>query len=114
MSQARRITAHFVPLLMALGGLIVGRLALGFAAQHGATVYWQAGTALLAYTLTVALLGRIGGEDPYDAVADATRVLAYVVQATLAGALQILCTTVQLLAYVCGGIAAFASAPATA
>lgn len=110
MKQVRRITDQIVPLLMALGGLIGARFGVGFAAQQDANLYWQAGTALLAYTLTVALLGRIGGEDPYDAVADATRALAFLVQAVLAGALEVLCTTVQLLALVGGALAALAPA----
>ncbi|MER6253669.1 hypothetical protein ABT224_20165 [Streptomyces sp. NPDC001584] len=112
MTQVRRITDNLVPLLMGIGGLVVARLALALAAQHEAHPAWHAAAALLAYTLTVALLGRIGGEDPYEAVADATRALAYVLQAALAGALQILCTTVQLLAVLCGGLAAL-TAPAT-
>ncbi|MFD6541194.1 hypothetical protein [Streptomyces goshikiensis] len=112
MTLARRIADNFVPLLMALGGLIAGRLALTIAAQHEAGPLWQAAAALLAYTLTVALLGRIGGGDPYEAVAAATRALAYVLQAAFAGALQILGTTVQLLAVLCGGLAAL-TAPAT-
>ncbi|MEU2455890.1 hypothetical protein ABZ605_38100 [Streptomyces sp. NPDC012765] len=112
MTQLRRIAENFVPLLMALGGLIDGRLAHTVAAQHGASTPWQAAAALLAYTLTVALLGRIGGGDPYEAVAAATRTLAYVLQAALTGALQILGTTVQLLAVLCGGLAALTT-PAT-
>ncbi|MFF2571130.1 hypothetical protein [Streptomyces sp. NPDC058084] len=113
MTTARRITDQLVPLLMALGGLIVGRLALGAAAALNANLLWQAGTALVAFTFTVAFLGRLGGEDPYDAVADATRALAYVIQAAVTGALQLLCSTVQLLALLGGGLAALASAPAT-
>ncbi|MEV1040395.1 hypothetical protein AB0J01_27650 [Streptomyces sp. NPDC050204] len=113
MTRVRRITDQLLPLLIALGGLIVGRLALGAAAGHGANLLWQAGTALVAYTLTVALLGRIGGDDPHEAVADATRALAYVIQAAVTGALQLLCSTVQLLALLCGDLAALATAPAT-
>lgn len=112
MTLARRIADNFVPLLMALGGLVAGRLALTIAARQEASPLWQAAAALLAYTLTVALLGRIGDGDPYDAVADATRALAYILQAVLTGALQILSTTVQLLAVLCGGLAAL-TAPAT-
>ncbi|QKV98163.1 hypothetical protein HUT19_41315 (plasmid) [Streptomyces sp. NA02950] len=109
-SQVRRFTDYFVPLLMAVGGLIVGRVAFGYAAQQGANLYWQAGLAVLAYTLTVALLGRVGNDDPYEAVADATRALAYVIQAALAGALELLCLAVQLLAFIGGHLA---PAPAT-
>ncbi|MFJ2752738.1 hypothetical protein [Streptomyces sp. NPDC087297] len=112
MTQVRRIADNLVPLLIAIGGLVVARVALTIAAQHEAHPAWQGAAALLAYTLTVALLGRIGGDDPYEAVADATRALAHVLQAALAGALQILGTTVQLLAVLCGGLAAL-TAPAT-
>ncbi|MFG3157139.1 hypothetical protein ACGF7W_34470 [Streptomyces sp. NPDC048219] len=112
-STARRLAAQLVPFLMAVGGLIAGRLVFDTTAQHGANLYWQAGAALFAYTLTVALLGRIGHEDPHRAVAEATRALAYVLQAALVGALELLCLTVQLLALLGGGIAALAAAPAT-
>ncbi|MFB7649365.1 hypothetical protein ACFC0S_16095 [Streptomyces sp. NPDC056084] len=113
MTTARRITDQLLPLLMALGGLTVGRVSLQVAAAHGSGLPWQAGTALVAYTVTVALLGRIGGEDPYDAVASASRALALVVQTAVTGALHLLCSTVQLLALVCGGLAALAATPAT-
>ncbi|MFD5882588.1 hypothetical protein [Streptomyces yangpuensis] len=109
MTQVRRLTDNLVPLLMAIGGLTVGRTALGVAAQHEANLAWQAASALLAYTVTVALLGRVGGEDPYEAVAAATRALAHVLQDAFAGALQLLCITVQLLALLCGGLAALTS-----
>ena len=109
-SQVRRFTDYLVPLLMAVGGLIVGRLIFGFAAQQGASLYWQAGLAVAAYTLTVAALGRIGDDDPHQAVADATRALAHVIQAALAGALELLCLAVQLLAFISGHLA---PAPAT-
>ncbi|MER5302212.1 hypothetical protein ABT039_22515 [Streptomyces lasiicapitis] len=112
MTQACRITDHLVPLLMAVGGLIGGRLAFALAAQHGASLYWQAGSALLAYTGTVALLGRLGAGDPYEAASDATRALAHVVRAALVGALAVLCGAVQLLALLVGGFTALAS-PAT-
>ncbi|WP_333745557.1 hypothetical protein [Streptomyces sp. IBSBF 2950] len=110
MTQVRRFTDYLVPLLMAVGGLIVGRLVFGFAAQNGANVYWQAGLAVAAYTLTVALLGRVGNDDPHEAVTDATRALAYVLQAALAGALELLCLAIQLLALIGGHLA---PAPAT-
>ncbi|MDX3165941.1 hypothetical protein PV516_19325 [Streptomyces scabiei] len=112
-SQVRRITDYLVPLLLAVGGLIVGRVALGLATQYGANLYWQAGTAVVAYTLTVALLGRIGNDDPYEAVVGATRALAHVIHAALAGALELLCLAVQLLAFIGGHLAALVPAPAT-
>ncbi|MEU3399397.1 hypothetical protein [Streptomyces filamentosus] len=113
MTKVRTITDHLEPLLMALGGLVAGRLALGLAAEHGTSPLWQAATAVLVYTLTVALLGRAGGDDPHQTVTEATRILAFVLLAALAGALQLLCTTVQFLALLGGGLAALASTRAT-
>lgn len=113
MAKVRSITDHLEPLLMALGGLIAGRLTLGLAADHSTSPLWQAAAALLAYTLTVALLGRAGGDDPHQTVTQATRVLAFVLLTALAGALQLLCTTVQFLALLGDGLAALASTRAT-
>ncbi|WP_435245164.1 hypothetical protein [Streptomyces tendae] len=112
MTTARRLTDQLVPLLMALGGLTVARIAVQAAAANGSSLLWQAGTGLVTYTITVALLGRIGREDPLDTVTAATRALALVIQLAVTGALHLLCTTVQLLALLGGGVAAL-TAPAT-
>ncbi|MEU5476743.1 hypothetical protein [Streptomyces mirabilis] len=108
---AQNITDTLVPLLMALGGLICARYGAALAERQDANLWWQIGSGVGAYLISVALLGLLAHDDPYDAIASATSALLGLTHTLLGASFHLLLVVAATAIWILG---VATPAPATA
>lgn len=81
---------HLLDLILAALGLLAAAVLVHSAARHGAALWSQVVLGILAYGTATAIVGRLLGTHPVDAITDSVTALALTVATILAFAGDVL------------------------